>query len=106
MEQRLSIARCLLHDPQLILLDEPFSGLDYQSSRAFAHALKQLRDGRRTLVVATHDIAAVEDLGDRVTIMDRGRILHQGTVSVESPGSIMDLYTRIVFEGKQSGGVK
>ena len=106
MEQRLSIARCLLHDPQLILLDEPFSGLDYQSSRAFAHALRQLRDGHRTLVVATHDIAAVEDLGDRVTIMDRGRILHQGTVSVESPGSIMDLYTRIVFEGKQSGGVK
>ena len=101
MEQRLSIARCLLHDPQLILLDEPFSGLDYQSSRAFTHALKQLRDGRRTLVVATHDMAAVEDLGNSVTIMNRGRILHQGTIPVDTPGSIRDLYTRIISGVKQ-----
>ncbi len=101
MEQRLSIARSLLHDPQLILLDEPFSGLDYQSSRAFAHALRQLRDGRRTLVVATHDMAVVEDLGDRVTIMNRGRILHQGKVPVDTPGNIRDLYTRIIPGAKQ-----
>jgi len=96
MEQRLSIARSLLHDPQLILLDEPFSGLDYQSSRAFAHALRQLRDGRRTLIIATHDMAAVEDLGDRVTIMNRGRILHQEKIPVQAPGNIMDLYAKII----------
>jgi ABC-type multidrug transport system ATPase subunit len=101
MEQRLSIARSLLHDPQLILLDEPFSGLDYQSSRAFAHALRQLRDGRRTLVIATHDMAVVEDLGDRVTIMNKGRILHQGTIPVDTPGSIRDLYTRVIPGVKQ-----
>ncbi len=96
MEQRLSIARSLLHDPQLILLDEPFSGLDFQSSRAFAHALRQLRDGRRTLIIATHDMAAVEDLGDRVTIMNRGRILHQEKIPVQAPGNIMDLYAKII----------
>ncbi|MCJ7499451.1 ABC transporter ATP-binding protein [bacterium] len=100
MEQRLSIARSLLHDPQLILLDEPFSGLDYQSSRAFAHALRQLRDGRRTLIIATHDMAAVEDLGDRVTIMNRGRILHQEKIPLETsgstPGNIIDLYAKII----------
>jgi len=96
MEQRLSIARSLLHDPQLILLDEPFSGLDYQSSRAFTHAMRQLRDGRRTLVVATHDMAAVEDLGDSVMIMNRGQVLHKGTVPADAPGSIRDLYTRVV----------
>ena len=96
MEQRLSIARSLLHDPQLILLDEPFSGLDYQSSRAFAHALRQLRNGRRTLIIATHDMAAVEDLGDRVTIMNRGRILHQEKIPVQAPGNIMDLYAKII----------
>jgi len=101
MEQRLSIARCLLHDPQLILLDEPFSGLDYQSSRAFTQALKQLRDGRRTLIVATHDMAAVENLGDRVMIMNGGRILHQGTIPVDSPGSVKDLYTKVITGGKQ-----
>ncbi len=101
MEQRVSIARCLLHDPQLILLDEPFSGLDYQSSRTFAQALQQLRDGHRTLVVATHDMAAVEDLGDKVMIMNRGRILHHGTVTVDTPGSIRDLYTKVIPGVKQ-----
>ena len=101
MEQRLSIARSLLHDPQLILLDEPFSGLDYQSSQAFAQALKQLRDGRRTLITATHDMAAVGDLGNSLTIMDRGRILHQGSVPAGSPEGIMDLYKRVVPGVKQ-----
>lgn len=101
MEQRLSIARCLLHDPQLILLDEPFSGLDYQSSRAFTQALKQLRDGRRTLIIATHDMVAVEKLGDRVMIMNRGRILHQGPIPVDTPGSVRDLYTKVITGVKQ-----
>lgn len=96
MEQRLSIARSLLHDPQLILLDEPFSGLDYQSSRSFAHALKQLRDGIRTLIIATHDMAAVEELGDCVTIMNKGQILHQGAIPVDAPGGIRDLYTKTI----------
>jgi ABC-type multidrug transport system ATPase subunit len=101
MEQRLSIARCLLHDPQLILLDEPFSGLDYQSSRAFTQALKQLRDGCRTLIIATHDMVAVEKLGDRVMIMNRGRILHQGPIPVDTPGSVRDLYTKVITGVKQ-----
>lgn len=96
MEQRLSIARCLLHDPQLILLDEPFSGLDYQSSQAFIRALQQLRDGRRTLITATHDMAAVGHLGDRLAIMNRGRILHEGSVVEGSPETIRDLYARVV----------
>lgn len=101
MEQRLSIARSLLHDPQLILLDEPFSGLDYQSSRAFAQALGQLRDGRRTLITATHDMAAVRDLGDSLTIMDKGRILHQGSVPTGPAEDIRDLYASVVPGVKQ-----
>ena len=93
MEQRLAIARSLLHDPQLILLDEPFSGLDYQSSLTFSRALGQLRDGRRTLITATHDMEAVEDLGDRLAIMNRGRILFEGPVPEDGAGSIRELYT-------------
>ena len=96
MQQRLSIARSLLHDPQLIFMDEPFTGLDFQSSRAFTHTLRKLRDGRRTLVVATHDMDIVGDVGTRVMIMDRGRILHQGDISRSAPGNIRDLYTKII----------
>jgi len=96
MQQRLSIARSLLHDPQLIFMDEPFSGLDLQSSRAFTHTLQQLRDGRRTLLVATHDMGVVKDIGTRVMIMDRGCILHQGSVSGSDPGHVSELYMEIV----------
>jgi len=96
MEQRLSIARSLLHDPQLILLDEPFSGLDYRSSRAFAQTLRQLRDGRRTLIMATHEMEAIHDLGGNVAIMNGGRIVHEGTLSVDEPGGIRELYAKII----------
>lgn len=101
MEQRLSIARSLLHNPRLILLDEPFSGLDYQSSRAFGRALRQLRDGERTLLVATHDMSTVEDLGENVIIMNKGQILHQGSVSKGLHESVRDLYARIIPGVKQ-----
>ncbi|UCG39223.1 MAG: ABC transporter ATP-binding protein, partial [bacterium] len=80
MEQRLAIGRALLHSPDLILLDEPFSGLDYQSSRAFARALEALRDGHRTLVIATHDMDAVGELGEAVVVLGKGKVLHVGPV--------------------------
>lgn len=100
MEQRLSIARTLLHDPQVILLDEPFSGLDYQSSRALTLTLKQLRNGSRTLITATHEMDALEDLGDAVTVMNRGRIVHRSAVSQDTTGNIRDLYTSIIPGGQ------
>ncbi len=92
MQQRLSIARALVHDPELILLDEPFSGLDYHSSSAFAASLAQIRDGSRTLVVATHDMEAVSVLGDTVAVMERGKIVHQG----EIPADVRELYTGLL----------
>ena len=96
MEQRLSIARSLLHDPRLVLLDEPFSGLDYQSSRAFAHTLRQLRDDQRVFVIATHDMSVAGEIGDRVMIMDRGKILHQQAVSALTPEAIGELYVSLI----------
>ncbi|MDT8396143.1 MAG: ABC transporter ATP-binding protein [bacterium] len=92
MQQRLSIARALVHDPELILLDEPFSGLDYHSSRSFADDLAHLRDGRRTIVVATHDMDAVSIMGEDVAVMDRGRIVHLGA----APEDVRGLYTGLL----------
>ena len=92
MQQRLSIARTLVHDPELILLDEPFSGLDYHSSSAFAASLAQIRDGNRTLIVATHDMEAVSVLGDTVAVMERGKIVHQGIV----PEDVRGLYIQLL----------
>jgi ABC-type multidrug transport system ATPase subunit len=92
MEQRLSIARALLHEPQLLLLDEPFSGLDHQSARAFAKTLLALKDGHRSLIVATHDMNAASSFGDRVLILEKGRILYGGQV----PPDVRILYTDLI----------
>ena len=96
MEQRLSIARSLLHDPQLILLDEPFSGLDYQSSRAFAHTMRELRDSQRTMIVATHDMTAAQEFGERIAVMNKGQILHTEGNLADSSGDVRDLYMTLI----------
>lgn len=100
MQQRLSIARSLLHDPGLLFLDEPFSGLDLQSSRSFTTTLRKLGNSRRALVVATHAMQVVEEIGNRVMIMDKGRILYQAAVPENVPGHVVDLYSSVIQGGK------
>jgi heme exporter protein A len=95
MSQRISIARTLIHDPDLVLLDEPFSGLDFEASRMLADTLGTLKDGERTIVLATHDMEAVDRLGDKVAILGRGRLLHHGSVSTD----IREIYTGVMSEG-------
>ena len=72
--QRLSIARALVHDPRLVLLDEPFTGLDQASAERLSQRLTSLRDSGRSLVLVTHDLRRAEELADRVLIMERGRV--------------------------------
>ena len=75
MLQRLSIARALLGDPAILLLDEPFSGLDDQSSQAVRRVFGELRDRGCALVVVTHNLTEVADLSDRVAFLSGGRLL-------------------------------
>ena len=79
MRQRLALERTLLHDPRLVLLDEPFTGLDEASGRALAERLQALGRARRIVLLATHDLEAVEGLLDRVLMLRQGRL-------VELPG--------------------
>jgi heme exporter protein A len=74
MQQRLAIARALLHRPDLLLLDEPFTGLDRDATARLHRLLEGARDGRRTCVLATHDLAAGARLADRVVVLLDGRI--------------------------------
>ena len=69
--QRVALARAVLHDPDLLLVDEPFSGLDEQSAAALPGVLK--REGR-TLVVATHDVERGKAIADRIVTLENGRI--------------------------------
>jgi ABC-type multidrug transport system ATPase subunit len=79
MRQRLALERALLHHPRLLLLDEPFTGLDQASSAALASRLKGLRDEGRLIVVATHDLDVAEDVVSRSLFLRNGRIAAEGS---------------------------
>ena len=74
MRQRLAIERALLHSPRLLLLDEPFTGLDDDAMRATAERLRHVRDAGAIVVVTTHDLEAIEPLADRALVLKAGRV--------------------------------
>jgi ABC-2 type transport system ATP-binding protein len=81
MKRRLNIAAALLHDPDLILLDEPTVGVDPQSRSAIFENLEELKRRGKTLLYTTHYMEEAERLCDRVLILDHGRILANDTVT-------------------------
>ena len=81
LTQRLAIARALIHDPDLVLLDEPFAGLDAAAARRLASDLEHLRDGRRAVLLVTHDLRQGGALADRCAVLSRGSFR---TMSVDS----------------------
>jgi ABC-type multidrug transport system ATPase subunit len=74
MTQRLAIARALVHDPELLLADEPFDGLDAPSSRALEKLLAGLHTRGKTIVLANHDIPQTLRLVERVIVLREGEI--------------------------------
>lgn len=94
MKRRLTIARSLINEPDLLLLDEPTTGLDPQARHALWDRLYRLKADGVTLVLTTHYMDEAEQLCDRLVVMDRGRIAAEG-----SPLSLIDRYsTREVVE--------
>ncbi len=77
MAQRLSIARGLVHDPPLLLLDEPFTGLDPRAAAGLAARLASLREAGRTLVLVTHDPKRAAELADRAIVLAAGRVVFE-----------------------------
>jgi len=84
MRQRLSLARALLNDPKLLLLDEPFSNVDSQSAKELVERLSDLRRSGRTLFVVTHQPALVESVADEFVWMEAGRIVNRTLASEAS----------------------
>ena len=77
--QRLAIACALVHEPDIVFLDEPTAALDPQARRNLWDLLEGLNESGRTVVLTTHYMDEAEKLCDRVAVMDRGRILRFGT---------------------------
>ena len=88
MRQRLAVERALLHEPRLVLFDEPFTGLDDDARQALLGRLRSLRDGGAIVLVATHDFGTVDPVLDRAALLRDGRL-----VSVEQGGrALRDVY--------------
>lgn len=80
MKQKVSIARTIIHDPPVLIFDEPTNGLDILVARAVLKAIANLRDQGKCVIFSTHIMREVEKLCDRVAIIDHGRILAEGTL--------------------------
>lgn len=81
MTQRLTIARALLHEPSLLLLDEPFTGLDQQAIGMLITLLKQQNQLGRTIVLTTHDLHTAQELTERYIILEKHQIMEDGLMS-------------------------
>jgi heme exporter protein A len=77
MRQRLALARTLLHEPDIVLLDEPYTGLDAHAAAVLREVLGALKDGRRTVVLVTHNLSEGLELADRVAVQVRGKFIHE-----------------------------
>lgn len=81
MQQRLSIARVLLHDPKVLLMDEPASGLDPRARIEIRELLKELKRMGKTIIISSHILPELADFCNTVGIIERGKLLFSGTVS-------------------------
>ena len=81
MRQKLAIAMTLIHDPEMILLDEPASGLDPRYAKLLKDWIKNLSANGRTVLLSTHIIEMAETLCNRIGIIDQGKLMTIGTVN-------------------------
>lgn len=103
MKRRLNLACALLHDPQVVLCDEPTTGVDAQSRNHIFDSLRQLRSEGRTIVYTTHYMEEVESLCEHVAIVDRGRVLVAGSLDeVRSRGATGRAF-RVTIPNQQDG---
>lgn len=75
MMQRLSLGRALINDPELLLLDEPYTGLDRQGTEFLTELLREARQGGKTVIMATHDLENGYELADRLVVLQKGKII-------------------------------
>lgn len=95
MQQRLAIARALLHDPAILLLDEPYTGLDQDASALLdqlLHDVAGVAEGQRTTIMTTHDLRRAHSLTSHVAILSRGKVGYYGETTTVAADDFPRLY--------------
>ncbi len=98
MIQRLQIARGLINDPEILFMDEPTVGLDPVGARMLRDIIRRLKEDGKTVLLTTHNLAEVEELCDRLVIINKGKVIAKGTPqSIKgSYASLEDSYVELV----------
>lgn len=94
MQQRLSIARALLHNPHVLLFDEPYTGLDQDASSVLDGLLQEAQNEGRTIIMTTHELDRAARLAERILIISKGKLGYDGAGGMP-PHEISALYTEI-----------
>jgi len=94
LQQRVSIARAVLHEPSILFLDEPEIGLDPQAATVIRDILENIGSGGRTVVMTTHNLERGLSLGDRIIIMDRGKIVYDAPGHELNETTVKQVYDR------------
>ncbi len=104
MQQRLAIGRAIIHDPEVLLLDEPHTGLDQDASNILDRILQQVAMRGRTVVLTSHDLARVSNLASRFDVLSRGKI--QSSISADQlpEHGLLEYYQSVITESGSVGG--
>lgn len=95
MTQRLTIARATLHEPDVLLLDEPYTGLDREAAALLDDLLRGEAARGRTILMITHDLVHGLNVCDRIVVLSRGKIVAEVERGQIDPAGFLDLYTRV-----------
>ncbi len=98
MQQRLAIGRAILHDPEVVLFDEPYTGLDQDASEMLDEVLRSVAAKGRTVVMTSHDLARAEDLATRFDILSRGVITASATQKELKKTNLLAFYKQALAE--------
>ena len=99
MQQRLAIGRAILHDPAVLLFDEPHTGLDQEAGDMLDHLLREVAGRGRTVVMTSHDLARVEDLASRFDVLSQGVISASTDRTGLKKKNLLDFYRRALAGG-------
>jgi len=98
MQQRLAIGRAVLHDPEVVLFDEPHTGLDQDACQMLDNVLREVAARGRTVVMTSHDLARVADLASRFDVLSRGVIAASVQRTVIEPDNLLAFYRQTINE--------
>ncbi len=106
MAQKIALMRTLLHNPPVLLLDEPTSAMDPESARLVRDAIMQMRDDdRRAIIVCTHNLPEAEELADRIAIIRKGEIIAEGVVPMLKSQMLGPPLMEVRFAASSNNGV-